>query len=144
MTSDSIVIGGQFNGPPRSANGGYASGLLAQEVDADTVEVTLRAPPPLNVPLRIERADGAAIRVLHENALIADARPSDLDVAADVPAPVTWEEAAAAAKLYRGLTNHPSPTCLTCGMNREPGDGLRLFTGAVAGAVFAWAWEPGA
>ena len=144
MTSDSIVIGGQFNGPPRSANGGYASGLLAQEVDADTVEATLRAPPPLNMPLRIERADGA-IRLLHEDVPIAEARSSDLDVTADVPAPVTWEEAVAAAKLYQGLTNHPSPTCLTCGTDRGPGDGLRLFTGAVAGhEVFASAWETGA
>lgn len=145
MTSDSIVIGGQFNGPPRSANGGYAAGLLAQQVDAETVEATLRAPPPLNVPLRIERADGGAIRLLHEDALIAEASPSDLDVAADVPTPVTWEEAVAAAKLYQGLTNHPSPTCLTCGTDRGPGDGLRLFTGAVSGRkVFASAWEPGA
>ena len=144
MTVDSIVISGQFNGPPASANGGYAAGVLAQELGAETVEATLRAPPPLDVPLRIERAKDGTARMLYEDALIIEARPSDLDVTADVPAPVTWEEAVAAAKLYPGLTNHPFPTCFTCGTERGPGDGLRLFTGAVAGReVVASAWEPG-
>ncbi len=144
MTADSIVIGGQFNGPPGSANGGYAAGLLAQQLDADTVEATLRAPPPMDVPLRIERADGMA-RLLHEDALIVEARPSDLDVTAEVPAPVTWDEAVAAAELYRGLTNHPFPTCVACGTKRGPADGLRLFPGAVAGReVVASVWEPAA
>ena len=144
MTPESIVIGGQFNGPPGSANGGYAAGLLAQQLDADTVEATLRAPPPMDVPLRIERADGTA-RLLHEDALIVEARPSDLDVTAEVPAPVTWEEAVAAAEFYRGLTNHPFPTCVACGTERGPADGLRLFAGAVAGReVVASVWEPAA
>ena len=144
MTSESIVIGGQFNGPPDSANGGYAAGLLAQQLDAETVEVTLRAPPPLEVPLRIERSNGLA-RAFHKDALIAEASASDLDVTAEVPAAVTWNEAVAAAEVYRGLTNHPFPTCVTCGPKRKPGDGLRLFSGAVAGGeVFAAAWEPAA
>ena len=38
MRADSIIIGRQFNGPPGSANGGYAAGLLAQQLDVDTVE----------------------------------------------------------------------------------------------------------
>lgn len=143
-TSDSLVIGGRFNGPPGSANGGYAAGLLAQELDADTVEATLRAPPPLDVPLRVERANGTA-RLLNDDQLIAEARASDLDVTAGVPAPVTWEEAVAAAEVYHGLTSHPFPTCLACGPAREPGDGLRLFSGPVAGReVVAAAWEPAA
>ena len=71
--------------------------------------------------------------MLHEDTLIAEARASDLDVTAEVPVPVTWDEAVAAAEIYGGLENHPFPTCLTCGTKREPEDGLRLFTGAVAG-----------
>ncbi len=73
MRSDSMIIGRQFNGPPDSANGGYAAGLLAQQLDADTVEVTLRAPPPCDVPLRIERADGL-VSPHFEDTLIAEAR----------------------------------------------------------------------
>ncbi len=144
MTSDSFIIGGQFNGPPRSANGGYAAGLLAQEVDADTVEVTLRAPPPLDVPLRIERADGT-VSALHEDVLIAEARASDLDVTAEVPEAVTWDEALAATEVDRSLENDPAPTCFTCGTKRTHEDGLRLLTGAVAGReVVASVWEPAA
>ena len=144
MRADSMVIGGQFNGPPDSGNGGYTAGLLAQQLDAETVEVTLRAPPPLDVPLRIERADGT-ISALHEDALIAEARASVLDVMAEVPAPVTWDEAVAAAEVYRGLESHPFPTCVTCGPKRGSADGLRLFSGAVAGReVVASAWEPAA
>ena len=139
-----MMISGQFNGPPGSANGGYAAGLLAQQLDAETVEVTLRAPPPLDVPLRIERADGL-VSAHFEDALIAEARASDLDVTAEVPSPVTWDEAVAAMEVYVGLTNHPSPTCVVCGTTREPEDGLRLFAGAVAGReVVASAWEPAA
>ena len=32
-----------------------------------------------------------------------------------------------------GLTSHPFPTCFACGTDREPGDGLRIFPGPVAG-----------
>ncbi len=144
MKLDSITIDGQFNGPPGSANGGYAAGLLAQQLDAETVEVTLQAPPPLDVPLRIERADGL-VSAHFEDALIAEAKVSALDVTAEVPPPVTWDEAIAAAEIYRGLESHPFPTCFTCGTKRTPEDGLRLLTGAVAGReVVASIWEPGA
>ena len=144
MTAVSMVIGGQFNGPPGSANGGYAAGLLAQELDAETVEATLRAPPPMDVPLRIERADGWA-RLLRDDELIAEARASEVDVTAKLPAAVTWDEAVAAMAAYRGLANHPFPTCVACGPKREPGDGLRLSSGSVAGhEVVASAWEPAA
>ncbi len=144
MTADSIVIEGRYNGPPDSANGGYAAGLLAQQLNAATVEATLRAPPPLDAPLRIERTDGTA-RALVEDTLVAEARASDLDVTAELPEPVTWDEAVAAADVYRGLTNHPFPTCLACGPQREVGDGLRLFSGAVAGRdVVAAPWETAA
>ncbi|RLC58141.1 MAG: hypothetical protein DRI30_03085 [Chloroflexi bacterium] len=142
MKADLMVISGQFNGPPGSANGGYAAGLLAQQLDAETVEVTLRAPPPLDVPLRIERADGT-VRALLDDALIAEATASDLDVTAEVPAAVTWDEAVAAAEVYAGLKSHAFPTCVACGPKREPADGLRLFSGPVAGReVVASAWEP--
>ena len=41
-----IVVARRYRGPRSSGNGGYTSGLVASHVDADTVEVTLRAPPP--------------------------------------------------------------------------------------------------
>ena len=46
------MIASRFNGPARSANGGYACGSLAERVLASpghVVEVTLRLPPPMDV-----------------------------------------------------------------------------------------------
>ena len=40
-------IPARFNGPPGSANGGFACGLVAAELDVASAEVSLRAPPPL-------------------------------------------------------------------------------------------------
>jgi hypothetical protein len=51
-----VVIGARFNGPARSANGGYTAGSLAErvpEAEHRAVEVTLRRPPPLEVPLTV-------------------------------------------------------------------------------------------
>jgi hypothetical protein len=60
----SIVIGRRFRGPAGSGNGGSTCGLVAGLLNADTVEVTLRLPPPLDAPLRVERADDSVRRPL--------------------------------------------------------------------------------
>ena len=54
-----VSVPRRFNGPPDSANGGYTCGLVAELVDADVVQVTLRSPPPLETELAVERADAA-------------------------------------------------------------------------------------
>lgn len=134
-----LVIDPRFHGPPASANGGYAAGRLAGFVDADTVEVTLRAPPPLGRELRVERTgDGAA--TLHDgDVLVAEARPGRLDL--DVPAPVPFEEAAAAGERFPFRDDHPFPTCFVCGPQRAVGDGLRLFPGRLPDGRTATPWE---
>ena len=76
--TESIMIPRRFRGPEASANGGYTCGTLAELVDADVVEVTLRKPPPLDVAMVVER-DGEAIRVLHDGELVAEARPGILE-----------------------------------------------------------------
>ena len=45
----SITIPRRYRGPMHSANGGYAAGLLAREVDGPA-EVTLRLPPRKRLP----------------------------------------------------------------------------------------------
>src|SRR5258706_364317 len=56
---DELVVAARFCGPPGIANGGYVAGLLARGI-AGPVEVTLRAPTPLDTRVKIEaRADGA-------------------------------------------------------------------------------------
>jgi hypothetical protein len=58
--------------------------------------------------------------------------------------PVSPAEARAASAAYRGFTEHPFPTCFTCGPGRADGDGLRLFPGLLPGTEdrTACAWTP--
>ena len=48
MADQLIRIDRRFRGPPDSGNGGYVAGLLAKALGGSGVEVTLRAPPPLD------------------------------------------------------------------------------------------------
>src|SRR4051794_26153021 len=50
LALDTLVLDPRFNGPPGSANGGYACGAVGELVDGPA-EVTLRSPPPLGAPL---------------------------------------------------------------------------------------------
>ncbi|HKY66971.1 MAG TPA: hypothetical protein VJM49_11395, partial [Acidimicrobiales bacterium] len=47
-------------GPPGMANGGWTCGTLAGHLPGGTVEVTLRAPTPLDEPLEVRAADDRA------------------------------------------------------------------------------------
>ena len=49
--TDTLSIPAFFNGPPESGNGGYTCGRVAELVDAEVVEVSLRSPPPLDTAL---------------------------------------------------------------------------------------------
>jgi hypothetical protein len=155
-----VVIPGTFTGPPDSANGGYASGVVAQMLvtsgaigEGEPVEVTLRRPPPLDHPLRASTGGGRAALVDGSTgedggALVAEAVPAELD-ATDTPAPITLDDARraeAAFDIARYTANHPFPTCFTCSPTRsgEDGDGLRIFPGAIAPHVVAWPWTPDA
>ncbi|HVM17365.1 MAG TPA: hypothetical protein VM290_07280 [Gaiellaceae bacterium] len=130
-----VTIDPRFNGPPRSANGGYTCGLVAS-LAGGGVEVTLRSPPPLGTPLRW---DGE--RLWDGDALVAEAAPAgSLDL--DVPDAVGWDEAAAATPHYAGFAQHAFPTCFVCGPERAPGDGLRIFASPVRGDLVAATWEP--
>ena len=60
--TDTLTIPAWFNGPPTSGNGGYTCGRVAQLVDAEVVEVSLRSPPPLDTPLAVERDGGRVTR----------------------------------------------------------------------------------
>ena len=65
--ADQVIVPARYNGPARSGNGGYVSGLLAHELRADhtvagdrpvvAVAVSLRQPPPLDVPLHVTREE---------------------------------------------------------------------------------------
>ncbi len=137
-----VVIDQRFCGPPGSANGGYACGMTAQGIRRPA-EVTLLAPPPLQRPLALEQDHGET-RLLADGRLVAQARPFDGELG--LPPNMRYDEALAAAESF-DITgyrrSHVYPTCYTCGPDRTPGDGLRIFPGATGGhGIVAWPWTP--
>ena len=139
--SDTITVQKRFCGPPESGNGGYVCGLLAKRFTGP-VEVTLRAPPPLDHSMKIEGDIRHELRVVDDGQLVAQARSADLEL--DIPELPEWEQVIEAGAGYPGFKHHLYPECFVCGPHREPGDGLRIFAGPVKGSeVFAAVWVPG-
>lgn len=141
--ADSVVIPARFNGPPDSGHGGYSAGLAATLVDGPA-EAVLRAPPPLETPLAVERRTDGSVALTDGGDVVIEARPADVHV--EPPAPLSVEQAVASEPRSPFLDDsHPFPTCFACGPRRDEGDGLRLFAGPVAETeVFAAAWIPAA
>ena len=139
MSPPSVMFPGRFNGPPNSANGGYACGVIAAQVPAGLVEVTLRHPPPLDTPLVVEQI-GERYQVRPAGGeVVAVARPVDEPVD---PVP-TVSAIPADASPALGDDIHPFRTCFTCGPDRAPGDGLRIFAKRTARqGVLADHWIP--
>lgn len=138
VMANTIEIGERFRGPPTSGNGGYTCGLVAALMDSPA-EVTLRAPPPLDTPMTVVRGD--RVEVHDGDTLVATAEPASYEL--DLPGPVSLAEATRAAEGFRGFQTHAFDTCFVCGPGREPGDGMRLFTGPVDRRdVVACVWRP--
>jgi hypothetical protein len=142
--TDSIVIDSRFNGPPDSANGGYTCGLLATSSIEGPAEVTLRAPPPLERELQVERVDGSA-RLVDGDALVAEAEAIDPDWRVPPPVPLDDARAAVAGSHFLQLPR-PFATCFVCGPSRAARDGLEIYPGPVAGRddLHAGTWTPDA
>lgn len=146
-----VLISARFNGPPTSANGGYAAGATVEAARssigwAGDVTVRLLRPPPLEVPLELALVDGTA-----ELRGPDPGPPTAGPVAVARPeGPPTWtthqpvdpELARAAERGYPGLRAHPFPTCFSCGPAREAGDGLRIFPGRLADGRVGSTWTP--
>jgi hypothetical protein len=147
---DTLLIPRRFNGPPASGNGGYVAGLLAialraQRGPAPAVEVTLRAPPPLDTALALRGDATEPLGLWHDERLLAEARAVALSLA--VPEPPDAQAAAAAGALGRlraaGRIGNSYLSCFGCGVSREPHDGLRIVPSPVGDAgVVASDWTP--
>jgi hypothetical protein len=125
-----VTIPARFNGPERSANGGYACGSLARFL-SEPAEVTLRKPPPLDRPMQVF-GDGECVRMQDGDVLIAEGRPVALE---PLEPPVRPDPAAAEAAraLHPGHgVIHPLSDCFVCGPRRE--DGLGASPGPLPGA----------
>ncbi|MCF1599566.1 hypothetical protein [Streptomyces muensis] len=139
-----LTVAPEFNGPPDSANGGYACGRLAALAEesghlAGQVAVTLHLPVPLGTPVEYRPA-GRRGHVWHGEDVIASVAATSEDVPA--PAPVEPDRVQRAEHAFTGV-GHPFPGCFVCGTQR-PHDGLSLRPGLVEGreATVACAWRP--
>jgi len=136
-----VIFDRRFRGPLTSANGGYACGMLAGHVDAEEVEVTLRRPPPLERRLDVRR-EGETALLLDRDLVVAEARPSAVEL--EPPQPVSVEDAERAAELHVPIGLEVFRECFVCG-TREGADGLGIHAGEVAGrdGLHAAPWTAG-
>ncbi|MFG1914959.1 hypothetical protein [Micromonospora sp. NPDC048898] len=133
------------NGPPDSANGGYACGMFARVaagvVGTDAV-VQLHAGPPLDTELAVEPHRGRA-HVWHGAELVATVSTAAPHQPRMAPF-VTMAAAQEASTRFAGAAVHPFPQCLVCGNARTDPPALRLAPGGVDGlpGVVACPWTP--
>lgn len=141
VTEETIVLERRFHGPPGSGNGGYTCGRLAAHLEGPAT-VRLSVPPPLERPLRAERA-GETVRLLDGETLVAEAKP--WNATPEAPAPPAFDAAVRASRTYAGFTHHYFPSCFVCGPERAAGEGLRIFPGRLPdGRHYAAPWIPDA
>jgi hypothetical protein len=133
----------RFNGPPGSANGGYTCGMVAARLGGAPARVSLRSPPPLDTELEVVHADDG-IQVLDGERLVAEGSRSELELEPTEAVDPARAAEAARRGYERWATEHPFPSCFTCGPTRDPGDGLRLFPGPLGDGRFAAQWTPDA
>jgi hypothetical protein len=139
MPNREIVIDPAFEGPPASAHGGYACGLLAPYLPADA-EITLRTPIPLGTALELAPYHGGL--ALHDGTTVV-AEGASTRLANGAPEPPAFAEALAATASFPGLRSHPYPRCVGCGTGRTDAVALRLFPGPlVARDLVAAVWYP--
>lgn len=136
--SGELRIGAAFNGPPHSGNGGYAAGLLSRMAGAPRI-MRINAPIPLETSMDV-RANGETLDVTHKGIRILSARPGTVTLTPPSPPSLAEAEAAAANPTSFGAGG-PS-TCLVCGRNRKPGEGLHIHCGRLPGGGAASVWRP--
>jgi len=155
---ESIIIPARFRGPPESGNGGYVAGAIAEcfqssgTASADSaIEVTLRAPTPLDRSMNAVRPDDDNLQLVLGETLIAEAKRTELSL--EVPDPPSFADALSAQPespaffeninplIPEGTGFHP--ICFCCGADVEPDAGLRVFAAPVEGFDgVAAAWQP--
>ncbi|HEY1486915.1 MAG TPA: hypothetical protein VGF84_12485 [Micromonosporaceae bacterium] len=132
-----MIIEARYNGPPGSGNGGWTAGTVASLVHGPAV-VTLRIPPPLETPLEARPDRGTISVYAPDGILVAEVGPAD--VPHEPIEAVPFARAVEASATYPGFASHPFPTCFVCGPQRDPGDGMRLFTGRLPNGDTATPW----
>jgi hypothetical protein len=140
--AESVSIPARFNGPPGSANGGYTCGRVAELVGGEVVEVSLRKPPPLDRELSAVR-DGHRVELRDGDALVAQAGPGELLLEVPEPAPADEVAEAVEAGRERWALDHPFPTCVVCGPERDDGFGIIPAALNARDGLYGATWTPG-
>lgn len=132
MPTGELLIPARFNGPPRSANGGFIAGRMASYFAyGDTVTVNLRTPGPLDVAMEVSESGGVVTATL-DGVVVAQAhRAGDPAESGEPVAPVTPDVATEAMKRFRELVPGAIATCFVCGTLRETDDGMDVWSGPV-------------
>ncbi|MDA0159628.1 hypothetical protein OM076_05095 [Solirubrobacter ginsenosidimutans] len=101
--------------------------------------MSLFLPPPLGVPLTLEKTVPGSVRLLNGDAVIAEGRHATPTVS--LPSPPTLDQARDAARHFAGLdpAEHAFPTCFVCGPAHP--DGLRVYPGPIDSGL-ACTWTP--
>ncbi|MFU8817996.1 MAG: hypothetical protein ACNA7W_21820 [Pseudomonadales bacterium] len=159
--TDSLIIPARFRGPPNSGNGGYVAGAIAERFPAcnaaatdAAIEVTLRAPPPLDTPMSVERTDADHLRIVLGDTLVAEAVRTTLTL--EVPAPPTFAAALASRDRSPSFFRNANPLlpdgtgfhpiCACCGADVPADEGLHVYAAPVEGfdgVAAAWRPHPG-
>ncbi|MGE0625377.1 MAG: hypothetical protein AB7I04_17010 [Pseudomonadales bacterium] len=157
---DTLMIPHRFRGPPASGNGGYVAGAVAEQFPLPeprgaevAVQVTLRAPIPLDTPMQLACSAENRLTVTLGEQLIAEAEPASLSI--EIHEPPAFEAALAARENSPSFTPGMNslipggtgfhPVCACCGADVPEGVGLRVFAAPVPGfhgAAAAWRPHP--
>jgi hypothetical protein len=135
LMDDTLIIEPRFNGPRLSGNGGYVGGVMAgryvQAFGGDgTVEITLRAPIPIDRPLQVARdeAGGQKTLLLRDgDTLLCEARAGSLVHLVPPPPPRDWDDVMHRGEIGGSPEDSDFTWCVVCGRRRGVGDGLRVF-----------------
>jgi hypothetical protein len=140
VTTPTVRIGGRFQGPTGSGQGGWTAQRFAAHID-DHVSMALRAPVPLERDLDVVRDDE------HDRWLLIDrtgVAPVTIMIAhhwhPHFPdtTPVSIEEARAARSRFAPPDGeHPVPFCFSCGIQH---DSMRVHAGALDDGRYASDW----
>jgi hypothetical protein len=132
----------RFQGFADGALGGYAAGVVGSRIDGPA-EANLRSLPLMERELDLKESDDGSLGLWDGDTLVLEAHAGELDL--DVPELPAPEQAEAASRNpVHDHGPHLYPECFTCGPDRDPGDGLRLFMGQAPErpGILAAAWTP--
>ncbi|MEU8893988.1 hypothetical protein [Streptomyces sp. NPDC048442] len=138
-----LVVPMHAYGLPGVGFGGYAAGLLARNFARDaSVKVSFRRPIPLGSPVTMRPSATGGYEMADGDGALVTAQVHE--PLAEPPRVPSWDQVLRAEKEHP-LADSPFSTrdCFGCGMDREPGRGLRQnFSLLAEESLVAATWRP--